>query len=553
MPLSAEAERRAVSPDRTVSVIIPARNEGRTIARLIHAIQQQAPAGWSVEVVLVDDGSTDDTVAVARDAGARVLELGEPGGRRQSRGGPEPRRAGRHGRSARLPRRRLPAGRRLAGAAARRPRRGRGGGRRLARSASRAPAHGPLRLLLRLVSRPLPPPRGRGAQPSTRQPERAPRRLRAHAAASPSSSRSPTRTRSWPGRRRSAGAAARSCSIPRRSSSTTTGPASAICSAGTTAGATAPSRARRRPARPAWRGSIAIPPCWWPRASRSRSEAPATSCGCWVRAGILEPLLMLPGGAGRAAGLLGRARRGRHPLDALRGGRGRGAAAVGMSDGPLVSVVMPCLNEEAAIGPCIEKIQAGPSPGRHRRRDRRVRQRLDRRARSRSPSGWARGSCTSRSRGYGNAYLKGFASARGRYLVMGDADDTYDFTMIPEFVGALARRRPRSSSPAAATSAAATRNITALHRYFGNPALTRILNVLFGTRYTDVYCGFRAFSRESLRADPAGEPGHGVQSGARHQRRARRPPGTARSRSCSRPARASRSCGPSATAGGACG
>ncbi len=63
MPLSAEAERRAVSPDRTVSVIIPARNERRTIARLIHAIQQQAPAGWGVEVVLVDDGSTDDTVS----------------------------------------------------------------------------------------------------------------------------------------------------------------------------------------------------------------------------------------------------------------------------------------------------------------------------------------------------------------------------------------------------------------------------------------------------------------------------------------------------------
>ena len=40
-------------------------------------------------------------------------------------------------------------------------------------------------------------------------------------------------------------------------------------------------------------------------------------------------------------------------------------------------------------------------------------------------------------RGYGNAYLKGFDSARGRYLVMGDADDTYDFTMIPEFLKSL--------------------------------------------------------------------------------------------------------------------
>ena len=68
---------------------------------------------------------------------------------------------------------------------------------------------------------------------------------------------------------------------------------SATCSAATTAGDTAPSRARRRPARPVRRGCTAIPPCWSPRASRSRSGAPPTSW-CWVRAGMLEPLLMLP-------------------------------------------------------------------------------------------------------------------------------------------------------------------------------------------------------------------------------------------------------------------
>ncbi|HUR93149.1 MAG TPA: glycosyltransferase [Gemmatimonadales bacterium] len=67
--------------DRIVSVIVPARNEGRSIARLIGAVLAQAPAGWSVEPVLVDDGSTDDTVAAARGAGARVVELGaRPGG-----------------------------------------------------------------------------------------------------------------------------------------------------------------------------------------------------------------------------------------------------------------------------------------------------------------------------------------------------------------------------------------------------------------------------------------------------------------------------------------
>jgi glycosyltransferase involved in cell wall biosynthesis len=72
------------SPDPArpaVSVIIPARNEANTIARLVRAVLDQAPPGRGLEVLLVDDGSTDDTPAVARAAGARVLELGaRPGG-----------------------------------------------------------------------------------------------------------------------------------------------------------------------------------------------------------------------------------------------------------------------------------------------------------------------------------------------------------------------------------------------------------------------------------------------------------------------------------------
>src|SRR5919197_3734377 len=101
-----------------------------------------------------------------------------------------------------------------------------------------------------------------------------------------------------------------------------------------------------------------------------------------------------------------------------------------VSQQPLVSVVMPCLNEEAAIGACIEKIrrtfdQAGIDGEivvcdngstdasvaiAERMGARVVHQPL---------------------RGYGNAYLKGFANTSGSYLVMGDADDTYDFELIP--------------------------------------------------------------------------------------------------------------------------
>jgi glycosyltransferase involved in cell wall biosynthesis len=64
-----------------LTVIIPARNEAVAIASVIQAVRASCPSGQTLEVIIVDDGSTDDTAAVARTAGARVLELGPgPGG-----------------------------------------------------------------------------------------------------------------------------------------------------------------------------------------------------------------------------------------------------------------------------------------------------------------------------------------------------------------------------------------------------------------------------------------------------------------------------------------
>lgn len=176
-----------------------------------------------------------------------------------------------------------------------------------------------------------------------------------------------------------------------------------------------------------------------------------------------------------------------------------------MSQQPLVSVVMPCLNEEEAIGPCIRKIQRtfaeaaiegeivvcdnGSTDASVA-----IAQELGARV-VHQPV-----------RGYGNAYLKGFESARGRYLVMGDADDTYDFTMIPEFVAAL-DAEGHEFVTGSRYLGGGDEHITTLHRYFGNPALTRILNVLFGTRYTDVYCGFRAFSKDTYETIRPVSPG----------------------------------------------
>ena len=176
-----------------------------------------------------------------------------------------------------------------------------------------------------------------------------------------------------------------------------------------------------------------------------------------------------------------------------------------MTREPLVSVVMPCLNEEAAIGPCIEKIQrtfaASGIDGEIVVCDNgstdasvAIAERLGARV-VHQPL-----------RGYGSAYLKGFASARGRYLVMGDADDTYDFTLIPRFLEALQGEGHQFVTGSRYLDGGEA-HITALHRYFGNPALTRILNLLFGTRYTDVYCGFRAFSRQAYDAIRPVSPG----------------------------------------------
>ena len=99
-------------------------------------------------------------------------------------------------------------------------------------------------------------------------------------------------------------------------------------------------------------------------------------------------------------------------------------------------------------------------------------------------------------RGYGNAYRKGFAEARGRIVVMGDSDDTYDFTEIPLIAPLQAGAdyvlgsRFRGQIERGA--------MTWSHRYIGNPVLTGMLNVLFGLESSDAHSGLRAFRREAL-------------------------------------------------------
>src|SRR5258708_37754896 len=97
-----------------------------------------------------------------------------------------------------------------------------------------------------------------------------------------------------------------------------------------------------------------------------------------------------------------------------------------------------------------------------------------------------RGSCA--------ALRVGVAGARGPFIVMGDADDSYDFTDVPRFVEklregneiVLGNRFRGGIKPGA---------MPPLHKYFGNPGLTALLNTLFHAEIGDGYCGMRGFTR----------------------------------------------------------
>jgi len=164
-------------------------------------------------------------------------------------------------------------------------------------------------------------------------------------------------------------------------------------------------------------------------------------------------------------------------------------------DEPTVSVVIPCLNEEANIAECVTRARTVLAE--HGLAGEVVV--ADNASEDRSAE-LARGAGArvvhEPRRGYGSAYLAGFAAARGRYIVMADADLTYDFGEIPRFVEHLEAgaqlvmgNRMDNIHPGA---------MPWLHRYVGNPVLTGILNLFFRTGVRDAHCGMRAVRRDVL-------------------------------------------------------
>jgi glycosyltransferase involved in cell wall biosynthesis len=165
----------------------------------------------------------------------------------------------------------------------------------------------------------------------------------------------------------------------------------------------------------------------------------------------------------------------------------------GLPNLPELSVVMPCLNEEATVAVCIEQVRktlqthnisgeiivadnGSTDNSREIARDKGARVVLI------------------ENLGYGNALMGGINAARGKYIVMGDADCSYDFSEIPVFLEKLRSGyelvmgnrfqggiRPGAMSP--------------LHQYVGNPMLTGIGRFFFKAPCGDFHCGLRGFTK----------------------------------------------------------
>ena len=122
-----------------------------------------------------------------------------------------------------------------------------------------------------------------------------------------------------------------------------------------------------------------------------------------------------------------------------------------------ISIVMPCLNEAETLAGLRARGAGGDRRGRGGGRGAGRRQRQHRRLAGAGRAQPARAWSRSPARGYGNALAGGIAAARGRYVLMGDADGSYDFGALPRFLAALAcRRRPRHGLPPARRAAGAS-------------------------------------------------------------------------------------------------
>jgi len=164
-----------------------------------------------------------------------------------------------------------------------------------------------------------------------------------------------------------------------------------------------------------------------------------------------------------------------------------------------VTVILPSLDEERTIGECITKIQKVFY-------EKAISGEIIVADSSNDQTGTIAKSLGARvirpeKKGYGNAYLTGFKYARGRFIIMGDADNTYDFLEIPILLAPI-KNGADFVIGSRFKGTIHKGSMDELHRYIGNPILTWMLNFIFHTHYSDAHSGFRAITRGALNRLP---------------------------------------------------
>jgi len=163
-----------------------------------------------------------------------------------------------------------------------------------------------------------------------------------------------------------------------------------------------------------------------------------------------------------------------------------------------ISVVLPCRNEEKAIGVCVKKIKTALKKEKIKQKDYEII--VSDSSIDKSPEIAKKlGAKVIKHNlvGYGNAYIQGLKHAKGDYIIMGDADNTYDFLQIPEFIKQLdkgydliigSRLLGKIEKGAMPFS----------HRRFGTPIMNLLLRIFFKKKVSDCNSGFRAIKKQAL-------------------------------------------------------
>jgi len=165
------------------------------------------------------------------------------------------------------------------------------------------------------------------------------------------------------------------------------------------------------------------------------------------------------------------------------------------SDDIEVSIVVPALNEAATVGLFVEWCLEGLRKAGTRGEILIVDSSTDDTA-AIALAGGARVLKTPR-RGLGRAYIDAIPFIRGKLVIMGDCDCTYDFRELAPFVDEF-RRGAEYIMGSRFRGGIEPGSMPLLHRYFGTPLTTFILNRIYGSRFTDIHCGMRAITTDAL-------------------------------------------------------